>query len=183
MRGTLRRGATAGGGASPKIARDLWQLQLTLRFSASSGTTHFQVIYKLPYSGSTSIDPRSLYPWSKNVGTAPGLMLERALKHETVHVLSASGEQTVHPLLLRSVRQIAKYRAFSLLSDGRSLMQPKTGFFARLETWRREDACRPFRTEPRGMPSFNLNKKIAGMRAIGRQAWMRRLGRGAKRSE
>lgn len=43
----------------------------SFEFPLRPGTTHFQVIYKLPYSGSASIDPRSLYPLQHFLAIVP----------------------------------------------------------------------------------------------------------------
>ena len=46
----------------------------SFEFPLRPGTTHFQVIYKLPYSGSASIDPRSLYPLQHFLAIVPKSM-------------------------------------------------------------------------------------------------------------
>jgi hypothetical protein len=46
----------------------------SFEFPLRPGTTHFQVIYTLPYSGSASIDPRSLYPLRHFLAIVPKSM-------------------------------------------------------------------------------------------------------------
>lgn len=46
----------------------------SFEFPLRPGTTHFQVIYKVPYAGSANIDPRSLYPLQHFVAIVPKSM-------------------------------------------------------------------------------------------------------------
>jgi len=46
----------------------------SFEFPLRPGTTHFQVIYQVPYAGSANIDPRSLYPLQHFVAIVPKSM-------------------------------------------------------------------------------------------------------------
>ena len=50
------------------------QNQYSFEFPLRPGTTHFQGIYKLPYAGSATIDPQSLYPLEHFLAIVPKSM-------------------------------------------------------------------------------------------------------------